>query len=48
NCSAYTTNPNVLKPAASCRPPPRTCECLTQTLCCHGCGSTVGYMIVIP
>ncbi|KAL1695428.1 hypothetical protein GGG16DRAFT_121651 [Schizophyllum commune] len=26
----------------------RTCECLTQSLCCHGCGNTVGYMIVIP
>jgi len=26
----------------------RTCECLTQTLCCHGCGNIVGYMIVIP
>ncbi|KAL6307853.1 hypothetical protein BKA93DRAFT_22857 [Sparassis latifolia] len=28
--------------------PSRSCECLTQTLCCHGCGSSVGYMIVIP
>ena len=26
----------------------RTCECLTQTLHCHGCGSGVGYMIVSP
>ncbi|CAL1707453.1 unnamed protein product [Somion occarium] len=26
----------------------RTCECLTQTLCCHGCGNSVGYMIVSP
>ncbi|KAJ7251540.1 FAM72 protein-domain-containing protein [Mycena haematopus] len=26
----------------------RTCECLTQTLCCHGCGNAIGYMIVIP
>jgi len=26
----------------------RTCECLTQTLHCHGCGSNVGYMIVAP
>ncbi len=26
----------------------RTCECLTQTLSCHGCGSSVGYMIVSP
>ncbi|OSD01316.1 hypothetical protein PYCCODRAFT_1369755 [Trametes coccinea BRFM310] len=30
------------------RPPSRTCECLTQTLCCHGCGNAVGYMIVSP
>ena len=31
-------------------PPPvsRTCECLTQTLWCHGCGTAVGYMIVTP
>ncbi|KAI8975872.1 hypothetical protein BD414DRAFT_497182 [Trametes punicea] len=29
-------------------PPSRTCECLTQTLCCHGCGNPVGYMIVSP
>ncbi|KAJ6499192.1 FAM72 protein-domain-containing protein [Mycena sanguinolenta] len=28
--------------------PLRTCECLTQTLCCHGCGNAIGYMIVIP
>ncbi|RDB25052.1 Protein FAM72A [Hypsizygus marmoreus] len=54
NCSAYTSNPDALRPRTSCRPntsshiPPRTCECLTQTLCCHGCGATVGYMIVIP
>ncbi|KAF8806438.1 hypothetical protein BYT27DRAFT_7101767 [Phlegmacium glaucopus] len=27
---------------------PRTCECLTQSLCCHGCGSTIGYMIITP
>ncbi|THV02361.1 hypothetical protein K435DRAFT_653372 [Dendrothele bispora CBS 962.96] len=51
NCSAYSSNPDVLKPPVSCRPPlypSRTCECLTQTLCCHGCGATIGYMIVIP
>ncbi|EGN99999.1 hypothetical protein SERLA73DRAFT_180355 [Serpula lacrymans var. lacrymans S7.3] len=51
NCSAYTTNPDALRPSP-CRPstqvPSRTCECLTQTLCCHSCGSAVGYMIVIP
>ncbi|QRV94000.1 hypothetical protein RhiJN_22018 [Ceratobasidium sp. AG-Ba] len=27
---------------------PRTCECLTQTLNCHGCGAGIGYMIVAP
>lgn len=26
----------------------RTCECLTQSLSCHGCGSPIGYMIVVP
>ncbi|XP_006461180.1 hypothetical protein AGABI2DRAFT_221752 [Agaricus bisporus var. bisporus H97] len=53
NCSAYSPNPDALRCRSPCRPlasnvPPRTCECLTQTLCCHGCGSTIGYMIVIP
>ncbi|KAJ7178421.1 hypothetical protein C8R43DRAFT_872269 [Mycena crocata] len=52
NCSAYTSNPQALRPATSCPSssahPLRTCECLTQTLCCHGCGSAIGYMIVIP
>ncbi|KAJ7446172.1 FAM72 protein-domain-containing protein [Mycena galericulata] len=52
NCSAYTSNPNALRPAAACPSssahPLRTCECLTQTLCCHGCGGNVGYMIVVP
>ncbi|KAJ3791016.1 hypothetical protein GGU10DRAFT_257290 [Lentinula aff. detonsa] len=51
NCSAYTSNPEALKPPVSCRPPiqpSRTCECLTQTLCCQGCGTAIGYMIVIP
>ncbi|KAJ7497405.1 ubiquitin-related domain-containing protein [Mycena latifolia] len=52
NCSAYTSNPQVLRPATTCPSssahPPRTCECLTQTLCCHGCGNNIGYMIVIP
>ncbi|KIJ67876.1 hypothetical protein HYDPIDRAFT_173615 [Hydnomerulius pinastri MD-312] len=52
NCSAYSTNPDALRPPP-CRPstsalPARTCECLTQTLCCHTCGTGVGYMIVIP
>ncbi|KIY66893.1 hypothetical protein CYLTODRAFT_444406 [Cylindrobasidium torrendii FP15055 ss-10] len=51
NCSAYTYNADALRPPTCHAPPagpPRTCECLTQTLCCHGCGSPVGYMIVIP
>ncbi|KAJ7594423.1 FAM72 protein-domain-containing protein [Mycena floridula] len=51
NCSPYTCSPDVLRAPSACRPPshiPRTCECLTQSLCCHGCGSPVGYMIVIP
>ncbi|KAG7446206.1 uncharacterized protein BT62DRAFT_102772 [Guyanagaster necrorhizus] len=52
NCSAYMSSPEALRPP-SYRPPSsnssqRTCECLTQTLCCHGCGANVGYMIVIP
>ncbi|KAF9237516.1 FAM72 protein-domain-containing protein [Melanogaster broomeanus] len=52
NCSAYSTNPDALRPPP-CRLltsalPARTCECLTQTLCCHTCGTAVGYMIVIP
>ncbi|KAF8622663.1 hypothetical protein AX15_006774 [Amanita polypyramis BW_CC] len=50
NCSAYSSNPDVLRQTAA-RPRSdlnRTCECLTQTLCCHGCGSAIGYMIVIP
>ncbi|CAE7196729.1 unnamed protein product [Rhizoctonia solani] len=32
----------------STQPLPRTCECLTQTLSCHGCGAGIGYMIVSP
>ena len=49
NCSAYSAGP--LRPAPTPASTPsqiRTCECLTQTLCCHGCGNAVGYMIVIP
>ncbi|KAI6123833.1 FAM72 protein-domain-containing protein [Pisolithus croceorrhizus] len=49
NCSAYSTNPDALR-CPPCRPfgAPRTCECLTQTLCCHTCGTSIGYMIVVP
>ena len=44
NCSPYSSDREKPTPQA----PPRTCECPTQTLCCHGCGTCVGYMIVIP
>lgn len=45
NCSAYSAEDT----AEQSRPAPsRTCDCLTQTLCCHGCGNPVGYMIVVP
>jgi hypothetical protein len=47
NCSAYSARPNS-PPRQTSERQPRTCECLTQTLCCHGCGSSVGYMIVVP
>ncbi|KAI5123951.1 hypothetical protein M0805_006364 [Coniferiporia weirii] len=40
NCSVYQANSQVSRA--------RTCECLTQTLACHGCGSSIGYMIVAP
>ncbi|KAI0644571.1 hypothetical protein C8Q79DRAFT_781034 [Trametes meyenii] len=40
--------PATAAAATAERPPSRTCECLTQTLCCHGCGNAVGYMIVAP
>ena len=53
NCSAHTTTAEqqAASSAQAAAAPPavtRTCECLTQTLCCHGCGTPVGYMIVIP
>ncbi|KAJ7647224.1 FAM72 protein-domain-containing protein [Roridomyces roridus] len=48
NCSAYSANPDPSLQRPLCPRSPRTCECLTQSLACHGCGSTIGYMIVIP
>lgn len=58
NCSAHaaTVETGASAPrarAASIASPQdpaaaRTCECLTQTLWCHGCGTSVGYMIVTP
>ncbi|KAH9858555.1 hypothetical protein C2E23DRAFT_6824 [Lenzites betulinus] len=47
--ASVTTPSSGQQPAPSPeQPPSRTCECLTQTLCCHGCGNAVGYMIVAP
>lgn len=49
NCSAFSSiSDTPVSPPSSITESMRTCECLTQTLCCHGCGNTVGYMIVIP
>ena len=57
NCSAYSSNPDSSRAHSSSffssnfsrgQSPARTCNCLTQTLCCHGCGSAIGYMIVNP
>lgn len=44
NCSAFTHSVDDLKPPSESR----SCNCLSQTLSCVGCGTTVGYMIVIP
>ncbi|VDB96195.1 unnamed protein product [Peniophora sp. CBMAI 1063] len=49
NCSAHGSIAQYTPNASSAQEElPRTCDCLTQTLCCHGCGNGVGYMIVIP
>ncbi|KAF9049839.1 FAM72 protein-domain-containing protein [Panaeolus papilionaceus] len=51
NCSVYHSHSELQPRSSSNNKDPvshRTCECLTQTLCCHGCGNTVGYMIVAP
>lgn len=50
NCSAFADTTKEVS-ASSSRPSaqaPRTCDCLTQTLLCHGCGASVGYTIVQP
>ncbi|KAI9509152.1 FAM72 protein-domain-containing protein [Russula earlei] len=50
NCSAVPARPSSTSSPRQ-QPneqQPRTCDCLTQTLCCHGCGTGVGYMIVAP
>ncbi|KAH8078036.1 hypothetical protein BXZ70DRAFT_911215 [Cristinia sonorae] len=48
--SSTSSNSSGSSPTAAERPRiiARTCECLTQTLHCHGCGNSVGYMIVSP
>ncbi|GJE95893.1 hypothetical protein PsYK624_120840 [Phanerochaete sordida] len=55
NCSPYALTAEASAASASTshdqeRSPAiaRTCECLTQTLWCQGCGTAVGYMIVTP
>ncbi|KAJ7680436.1 FAM72 protein-domain-containing protein [Mycena polygramma] len=45
NCSVYSSNPQDLRPATAC---PSSCDCLTQTMSCHGCGQKIGYYIVHP
>jgi len=50
NCSALSSRPPSTRSSRQepSEPQPRTCECLTQTLYCHGCGTSIGYMIVVP
>ncbi|KDN45094.1 hypothetical protein K437DRAFT_278511 [Tilletiaria anomala UBC 951] len=49
NCSPIYAPRTFLGGFASLEPPvERTCDCLTQSLGCHGCGATVGYNIVAP
>ncbi|EKM54112.1 uncharacterized protein PHACADRAFT_209933 [Phanerochaete carnosa HHB-10118-sp] len=57
NCSPYAVTAETTAAAASSSNShdqahlpavARTCECLTQTLWCQGCGTAVGYMIVTP
>ena len=47
NCSSPPAS-SMPKPCPSEPPAQRTCDCLTQTLCCHGCGNQCGYAIVAP
>ncbi|TFK53995.1 hypothetical protein OE88DRAFT_1607899, partial [Heliocybe sulcata] len=47
NCSPWEASSSKSS-APSSSNTRRTCECLTQTLCCHGCGTGVGYVIVSP
>jgi len=50
NCSAYSPRSSSTdsSPQRPNEQQLRTCDCLTQSLCCHGCGTGVGYMIVVP
>ncbi|PWN28612.1 hypothetical protein BDZ90DRAFT_153092 [Jaminaea rosea] len=49
NCGPLyaTQNPSILAKSKGATAE-RTCECLTQTLGCYGCGSQIGYHIASP
>jgi FAM72 protein len=49
NCSPlYPPSPFLTGNSHHGPPVERTCDCLTQTLGCHGCGAPIGYNIVAP
>lgn len=49
NCGALHAPSRLAEPSAPHEPVvERTCDCLTQSLGCYGCGSAVGYHIVSP
>ena len=49
NCSPVYPSHSFFGGFTQNEPPvERTCDCLTQSLGCHGCGATVGYNIVAP
>lgn len=48
-CGPYFTSTTFHGGVDPIEPPiERTCECLTQTLGCYGCGAQVGYNIISP
>lgn len=49
NCGPLHAPSRLAEPTAPHEPlVERTCDCLTQTLGCYGCGNAVGYHIVSP
>lgn len=49
NCGALHAPSRLAEPSAPHEPiVERTCDCLTQSLGCYGCGNAVGYHIVSP